>query len=94
MQNTIFNFQMKRIKHLDDVVIQRETKQLPVLLNFKQYKVAEIPWVNHCMSILQAMLMILIAKKKKTLQKMNNCIFSEFSSIKENQLNRNIMNYR
>lgn len=38
---------MKRIKHLDKVMIQREIKQLPVSLHFKQYKVTEILCVNN-----------------------------------------------
>ena len=39
---------------------QRKKEEFPVALNFKQYKLAEITWINHYMPILQAMLILLI----------------------------------
>lgn len=37
---------------------QRKREEFPVVLNFKQYKLAEITWINHYRPIVQVMLMI------------------------------------
>lgn len=61
-------FKMKSGKILKNDMSPRERETFPVVLNFKQYKLAEITWVSHYMPILQAMLMILIDRENQTLQ--------------------------
>ena len=50
----------KRKKNLKSDMSQRKKEEFPVALNFKQYNLAEITWINHYMPILQAMLILLI----------------------------------
>lgn len=44
----------KKGKNLKSDMSQRKREEFPVVPNFKQYKLAEITWMNYYMPILQA----------------------------------------
>lgn len=70
----------KRKKNLKSGMSQRKKEKFPVIVNFKQHKLAKITWTNHYMHILQAMLILLIDRGNQTLQKIYNHNFSRFIS--------------
>lgn len=54
-------------KNLKSDVSQRKREEFPMVLYFKQNKLADITWINHYMPILQAMLMTWIDRENQTL---------------------------